>query len=561
MKFRRTTSRFALRDIQGSGLALVASLAATSASAAAIDVGNPDFAIRWDNTVKYNYAYRVEGQDKRILNSPNYDDGSRNFDKGTVSNRVDILSELDFVYRRSSGFRVSAAAWYDDAYRRLDNDSVASSNHLNDGGTQALGLSGTTKRFHKGPSGEILDAFVFSRFDMGGMPLSLRAGRHTVFWGEALLTPFHGVGYGQAPLDLRKSASVPGTEAKELFLPRNAISAQLQANPELSLAAQYFLDWKPFRIPESGSFLGNFDMLLDGGESLILGPGASLLHGRDVTPDKRGDYGLSARWSPAWLDGTLGVYYRKTADIQPQLHIAPLDGQYYLVYPGDVEVLGVSLAKNIAGISIGAELSHRWDMPLESEPVVILPAPFAAVTPGAISALPSSGKTGGALGNTWHGVVNLLGTVGKTPVFDAASWITELQWSRWDKVTQGEAVFKGRKGYEGVDKVSKDFVGLGISFTPTWYQVFPGVDLTMPLFYSVGVSGNSAVSTGGSKDGGSYSVGVGADVYQKYQFDLRYVDFTGPLRTDANGVITSYGGPQALTRDRGFVSLTFKTSF
>lgn len=562
-----------------------------------LDTGNPDLTVRWDNTVKYNYAHRVESQDKHILASPNADDGDRNFDRGAVSNRVDLLTEFDFVYKKSYGFRVSGAGWYDDAYHRLDNSSVASSNHL-ENEVPALGLSNATKRFHRGGSGEILDAFVFGRFDLGSMPLSVRIGRHSVFWGEALLSPIHSVGYGQAPLDFRKALSVPGTEAKELLLPRNAISLQLRATPELSFAAQYFLDWKPFRIPESGSYLGGFDMLLDA-ESLIAGPGARLLQGKDVKPKKRGDWGLSARWQPEWLDGALGLYYRKTSDIQPQPHVTPavasipagacgalgfaaLDpstcyvnpaaasipqlmkgvvGQYHLVYPGDVDVYGVSLSKNISGISVGAELSYRENMSLDSDAVTILPAALAALTPGAISALPSDGNTGGAVGNTWHGVVNLLGTVPTTPMFDTADWLVELQWNRWAKVTQGKEVFKGRSGYDGVDKVTKDFFGLGVNFTPTWFQVFPGVDLQMPISYSVGLSGNSAVSSGGNERAGNYSIGIGADVYQKYRFDLRYVDFFGEYETDANGVITSNNGSNALIKDRGFVSFTFKTTF
>ena len=30
---------------------------------------------------------------------------------------------------------------------------------------------------------------------------------------------------------------------------------------------------------------------------------------------------------------------------------------------------------------------------------------------------------------------------------------------------------------------------------------------------------------GGNEDAGSYSIGIAADVYQKYKFDLKYVDF------------------------------------
>ncbi len=62
---------------------IMASLAATgSAAAVEIDTGNPDVVLRWDNTIRVNLASRVESQDDSILNSPNFDDGDRNFDKG-----------------------------------------------------------------------------------------------------------------------------------------------------------------------------------------------------------------------------------------------------------------------------------------------------------------------------------------------------------------------------------------------------------------------------------------------------------------------------------------------
>jgi hypothetical protein len=521
-------------------------LGLSAAQAVEIDVGNTDLAVRWDNTARYNYMQRVESQNQHLLASANSDDGDRNFNKGTVSNRIDLLSELDVVYKKSWGIRISGAGWYDAATRNLDNTSVTTSNHLVNG-QQALGLSDTAKRYHQGVSGEILDAFVFGQVDLDEMPLNFKLGRHTTFWGEALLSPIHGLSYGQSPLDLRKAAAVPGTEAKELFLPRNALSAQLQVNPELLLAGQYFLDWAPFRIPEAGSYLGAGDMLQGGGESLILAPGMLFQHGTDVTPKKWGDWGLSARMRPDWLDGTMGLYYRKTADIQFQMHVNPVAGQYYLVYPNGIDVVGISLAKNVAGTSLGAELSYRKNMPLNSDAAMSITTPTA-------------GQTYGAVGDTWHAVANLMGSMGKTPLFDAANWITELQWNRWAKVRQGADLFKGRDSYDGVDKVTKDYIGIGVSFTPTWYQALPGVDLLMPLFYSAGLSGTSAVSGGGNKKAGNYSFGIGADVYAKYRFDLSYADSFGPWRTDASGAITS-ATSASMTKDRGFVALTFKTTF
>ena len=77
---------------------------------------------------------------------------------------------------------------------------------------------------------------------------------------------------------------------------------------------------------------------------------------------------------------------------------------------------------------------------------------------------------------------------------------------QWLKVTQNEAVFRGRDNYiASIDKVSKNFVGLAFNFTPTWFQVFPGVDILAPVTWSQGLSGNAAVAFGGNEGGGNYA--------------------------------------------------------
>ena len=602
---------------------IVAMLAASgSAAAGEVYTGNPDAVLRWDNTLRFNLAHRVEGQDASILNSPNYDDGDRNFERGLVSGRFDLLSELDFVYRERFGFRVSAAGWYDGVYEDLDNSRLASSNHMNNG-RAALGLSNATDRYFRGPSGEILDAFVFGKLDIGSVPVNIKLGRHTVFWGEAMLSPVHSLSYGQSALDLGKLFSVPGTEAKELFLPREAVSFQVQATPELSFAGQYFFDWEQARIPESGSYLGFNDHLLRGGESFIFSAAAvtpanplginRLVRGRDVEPDKHGDWGVSARWSPQWLDGTLGGYYRVTADVLPQGNATPAVrpgtpaalctalglrslgpttcyinpnaatvpeilsgtiGRYGAAYADDIKIYGLSLSKNVWGISFGADLNYRENMPLLSDTVSILPASLsrlASVLPaGSLFAAPIEGETGAARGNTWHGVFNGFATFSESPVWDSANLIVELTWNHWSDVTSGAAVFKGRDAYTVVgpagtpvtpkDKVTKDFYGIAFNFTPTKFQVFPGADLSMPISFSRGLSGNSAVLLGGNEGAGSYSVGVAMDLRSKYRFDLKYVDFMGDATLTPGNAISSYGGANSLLTDRGFLAFTFKTT-
>lgn len=550
----------AVSQILGMSALALCVMGGESARAFEIDTGNEDLKLRWDNTLRYNLGQRMDSQDKAILANPNNDDGDRNFDKHSIiTNRVDVLSESDIVYKNRYGARLSAALWYDAAYAgSLDNDNVATSNHLGANGQPKLGLSNYTNRYYEGPSGEILDAFVFGGFDIGESQLRVRAGRHTVNWGESLLGSgaIHGISYGQAPLDQGKALATPGIEAKELYIPRTQISTQFQATPELSFAAQYFLEWRPVRVPESGSYLGFADIFLQGGESFILSPTVRAIHGDDIEPKDRGDWGLMARWSPEWLDGTLGFYARNFSDILPQTILLQTRApQYFFNYADDIDMYGISLAKEIGGISFGVDFNYRHNMPLVSSP--------ARVT--SLAALPDDGDILGARGDTLHGVVNAIGTLSPTGLYDSATWAAELTWSHWMSVNEDPLnLFKGSSAYKAVstniDAADRNAYGMAVNFTPTWYQVFPGGDLSMPLSYSLGLDGNSPVSTGGNEDAGSYAAGVALDLYSKYRFDLKYVDYFGDFSKNANGAALTPSGSQSLLKDRGAVYFTFKTS-
>ena len=120
--------------------------------------------------------------------------------------------------------------------------------------------------------------------------------------------------------------------------------------------------------------------------------------GHDLTPDKRGDWGIMAKWSPAWLDGTLGVYYRETSEILPQAWLdarglssanpngTPPAGQvpavvntlnslstatYQMAYADNIKIVGLSLSKDVGGVSVGSDLNVRHNMPLASIPAIV----------------------------------------------------------------------------------------------------------------------------------------------------------------------------------------------
>ncbi len=639
------------------------------AQAIELDTGNPDWTVRFDNTVKYNYGVRTESADKRMLATPNNNDGDYNFRKaGTnITHRVDLLTEMDVVYQNHMGFRVSAASWYDKAYENTGSNSnpFVNGNDARSGlvandprlaavtrdnvGNGSPHLSNYAQRYYTGPSGEILDAFVFYSTEVGEESLlSVKAGQHNVFWGETILNPVHSNSYGQSGLDLAKLAASPGTEAKELFVPRNQLSMSFTVNPELTVGAQYFLDWDAARLPEAGTYYGGSDLVGFGAQSFLLGntngvvPGSPLgcglapcngltnvRRGHDLTPDKRGDWGIMAKWSPAWLDGTLGVYYRETSEILPQawldargLSSANPNGTrpagqvpavvntlnslstatYQMAYADNIKIVSLSLSKDVGGISVGSDLNIRHNMPLASIPAVVstnsplglgaglglLPARTAAT--GVVYDTPQKGDSMAATGDTLHWTLNGLMTIAKTPVFDSATLLGELYYSNLLKLdSNNEALYKGKDTYRGIDQPTRDNWGIAVNFTPTWYQVFPGVDLNAPMSINVGLDGVSPVSGGGAKDTGNYAIGLGAVVYNKYFVDLKYVDSfgkadkcnvsgvsTGPTGGDGAapnafsgnenyacyaGGYSAFSGGGATTEDRGAVYLTMKTTF
>ena len=558
----RTNSPVAARLRPTALAAAVAVLALASGTAGAIefDTGNPDLSVRWDNTVRYNYAQRVEARDSKIGNSALSDEGDYSFDKGdSVARRLDLLSEFDFVYKKRYGFRLSGAAWNDGAY---GDHSRSNPNPPLSGIPSYINkeYSPLVKRLY-GQGGELLDAFVFGGADIGDVPVQAKAGRHTLYWGESLFLGghMHSIAYAQNPLDLQKGFATPGVEAKELFRPLNQLSAQAQVTDTLSVAGQYLLEWEPARYPEGGTYLGPVDFVFNGPDRQFLSaPLGFASRSPAAEPKNNGELGLSARWSPKELDGTVGFYYRRFADKLPQTLLTKVGpasaSQYTMVYADKIDLFGISLAKNIAGVSTGAELSYRKNTPLNSQ--------VLGVAPG----LPAQGETTGARGDTLHALINGAGAIPRTAIFDQATWATELAWSHYTTVRSGANLFNA-VGYApcvGKDKwdgcATKNYVGASFAFTPTWFQVFPGVDLSAPMSYAVGLSGNAATVFGGNQGLGNYSVGVSADVHQKYRFDLKYIDYVGRYK-DNGTAVTSTNGLTTFLKDRGFVSLTFKTTF
>lgn len=510
-------------------------------SAVEIDTGSEDWAVRWDNTFRYTLQTRLEGRDHRIAGNPAYDDGDYKFDRGDItSNRLDILSELEVGWRNTHGFRVSAAGWADDAYSDTDvhtNPSLSPQSSYRDNH-----YSDTTKRYYRGPSGEILDAFVYGNFDIANMPLSVKAGQHVVFWGNSLFTQ-SGVSYGQAPVDGRKGAAQPGTETRELFLPLTQISATLQATDRLSFAAQYFLDWDHTRAPEGGTFLAGTDFILTGPD--FMGGAGPFTRGKIVAPDKRGDWGVNAKYNFIdWNATTVGLYYREFGEKLPWLLRDPGNPtEYRAVFPEKTQLYGISVDTTVGEIAVGAELAYRKNTGLNS-------IGFAVADEG-------------ARGDVYHVLLNAIAGLSQNSLWDAGTLSAELTYDHLDKVTKNKELFNGENSaacvygkWQGC--ATDNAFGVGLRFAPQWSQVFPGVDMTVPLTLQAGLKGNTADFGGTNQGAATYSLGAEFNIRNQWIVALTYADSTAEIR-QRNGTYIGNGPWQ--TTDRGRIGLTVKSSF
>ena len=65
----------------------------------------------------------------------------------------------------------------------------------------------------------------------------------------------------------------------------------------------------------------------------------------------------------------------------------------------------------------------------------------------------------------------------------------------------------------------------------------------------------------GNKDAGNFSAGIATNIRQQYKFTLAYTGYYGNYSLTPTGAMNVANGTYAALSDRGWVSLTFKTTF
>jgi hypothetical protein len=568
-------------------------LAAVSSQAGAfqLDTGD-DWSIRFDNTLKGNVQARVKPAQNRVVNPAQFgnarlfDDADYSVNRkngGITSSRIDLLSELDVIWRDNWGFRVSGAGWYDAAYENSDNPKhgVLPNTGLPYDYSWA-GLSykpGDYSNHAEDMSyagGELLDAFVFGGGEIGDMAWGVRAGKHVIYWGQTVFPTgaITGIAGSMAAMDFGKGLGVPGIEVRELFLPSNKISGSLQFTDNMSISAYYEFDHLVHRYPSTGTWWSPAEVLTDDTQLAVLAAGTanSKRVGYRTVDDKMqssGEFGFNFGYTiDAWDLETQWVYikgsdrllsgvYGSSGGLDPEKVAqwakpweegganANVIGQWGWVYRKDIETFGLSLSKSMFDISWGMDVVFRQNTGLNPEflPSFIGRAP--GTSPSDYSADPNDFP--GPTGDVWGVVINGIGLL--TPdwgIWDGGSWVVEVTQSWLDD-------FKDNEAYAKV-QIHKNRVTtqIGASFKPEWYSVFPGWDLTLPMSVSYGIDGEQPPQSSISQEElGNASIGVQFLVNQVWYLTASYNTYFGPVENGIGGGLV----------DRDNVAFTVKRTF
>ncbi|SEA41989.1 DUF1302 domain-containing protein [Paraburkholderia sartisoli] len=514
-----------------------------------------DWDVNWDNTVSYNVGMRAHSIDPMIGNSPVFDEGDYKFAHAgdIVTNRLTVLSEFTAAYQGYVGVRFSGSAWKDFAYGSGDVTNPAGSTIAPKAYAPSYPngvYSPFTNRYYV-EGAQLLDAFGFYNTDVAGHAIYFKVGQFTEYWGNSLLSPSQGISYAQGATDVIKALNSPGTTTKELLLPRPQVSMTAQVTPEVSVSGIYYLGWTYNRLPTGGTYLESADFIAQGPS---IGPGGIRMGDAATPPNVDNNFGVKIGWTPHFMDGSMGFYFRRLDETQPWV-LSNRQGQYFLGYNRGADLIGYSLDTTLGSVSAGFEASYRHNTALNTAVLAVSPQ--------------------GATGNVMNIVTNAIVPLSRTPLWDTGTLTAEISYTHLLSVTQNGSIYNGiGSGYAcgpNGDKwngcSTRDYVGFGVLFAPQWLQVFPGVDISMPTSITGGLYGVNPInpgSAGGAQGVFNYSIGVQALIRQKATVTLAYNGYHAkPNGSTSIGSLQYYNAGSGVydLNDRPWVSLTLQSSF
>jgi Protein of unknown function (DUF1302) len=360
---------------------------APRAQALSLDFDEGEWLLDLDTIVSYSAMWRVAKQDRdkfsyrdtgdfigdstRYTLLLNADDGTHNFSRSLVQNKVSAVSEMNLAWR-NFGFFARGRAYYDDVYNNGTDQNRLDYQTYNSG--DLFGGDAGFREFPKGTRDEhrtrleILDYFLFGSGELPGERLfELRLGSQVINWGEA--TFYQGINGLQNRADAI-AANSPGVEVKEILLPTGALYGQVDLVENLTVEAYYQYEWRKTELNGVGSYFSDRDFLGPGAENFLVAIGGQVTFVAPRIPDDAASD--SGQWGSAlhWITegGTdFGLYYVNAHSKAPayQLNrIGPVPESYIIKYFEDIHGYAASFTTVLGTANIQGEIAYKTNAPI-----------------------------------------------------------------------------------------------------------------------------------------------------------------------------------------------------
>ncbi|AYC34091.1 DUF1302 domain-containing protein [Pseudomonas cavernae] len=624
-----------------------------SAQAYAVSFNIGEIEGSFDSSLSVGASWAVRGPDPDFISSGNVlgmrgesatrtaDDNRENFKKGeTFSKIFKGLHDLELKYG-DSGVFVRGKYWYD--FELKDEDRLFYD--IDDSGRDRMAKSSGT---------QLLDAFVYHNYQIGELPGNVRLGKQVVSWGESTFigNSINSINPIDVAALRRPGAEIKeGLIPVNMFYLSQNLTENLSAEAFYQIEWDHtVIDNCGTFFGNDALPAGCLDRLVVAGPDFApgdpransiatpvvvagrnIGDAAALAAGRtnayiprieDNDARDGGQFGVALRWFvPELNDTEFGAYALNYHSRSPYLSfkqttVAPItpaqvggtpaairaavvgqnqiervrNARYFIDYPEDIRLYGLSFATNLEGTALGGEVSYRPNMPLQINTADLNLAAIRQTNTvnfaQQVSPVFVSGETqsvaGGDLpgykrmpvvqaqmtatqfidqiwgasrltlvGEVGYNHINGLGSAdgtdvrfGRSPIFGAGAL-----------VNNGTSVCVGTNpGTPQASNPQQECNDKGFYTSSSWgyrarailnySNVFAGINLSPSLAWSHDVDGNGPNFEEGLK---AVSLGLDADYANTYTTSLSYTDF--------------FGGEFNTNGDRDFVALSFGVNF
>lgn len=457
----------------------------------------------------------------------------------------------------------------------------------------------------------------------------MRAGRQVVSWGESTFIQ-NGIN-SINPVDV-SALRRPGSEVKEALIPVNMLYFNQGVTDNLSIETFYQLQWEKSVSDNCGTFFSSdvvakgcdinmaingsdFDRNIDG--TGVLGGYGYVPRLSEKDPRNSGQFGVALHWIASDLNDTdFGFYAMNYHSRTPTSTWAvgrgafadPVGGlagrggastaRYYLEYPEDIRLYGLSFSTTIGATAVAGEISYRPNMPLSlnaSDVSAAATLGAAATNPRVNAGLPifQTGFASSAYGSLINGYVRkpftqaqvtLTRTIDQLTFIgaDRLALISEFGYSHISNLgsADGSDLRFGRSSIFGNGELSQagsapllggisgnnlcrlvansanpdqctskgfytaDSWGYRLRAGLEYSDLIGGVVLRPNLSFSHDVKGFGPTFNEGDK---SVSVGLDAEYMSRYTLAISYTDF--------------FGGDFNTNTDRDFLAVSMGASF